>query len=147
MKILIASDHAGFELKNKFIARYQKMGQGLYDIQDVGPFNDERTDYPDHADQLIKLLNTEKNMMGVLICGSGQGMSMRANKYPQVRAALCWNEESVKLSRQHNDANILCLGSRLVSEEMAYRIFELFTTTPFEGGRHADRVKKISTPV
>jgi len=147
MKILIASDHAGFELKQKFVERYKKMGQGLYEIVDLGPATNDRTDYPDYADKLVIAGRSEKNVMGVLICGSGQGMAIRANKYPEIRAALCWNEESAKLSRQHNDANVLCLGSRLVEEAMAFRIFELFTTTPFEGGRHADRVKKISAPL
>jgi ribose 5-phosphate isomerase B len=147
MKILIASDHAGFELKQKFVARYSKMGQGAYEMIDLGPATNDRTDYPDYADKLVRAGRDEKNVMGVLICGSGQGMAMRANKYPEIRAALCWNEDSVKLSRQHNDANVLCLGSRLISEEMAFKIFELFTTTPFEGGRHGDRVKKVSAPL
>jgi ribose 5-phosphate isomerase B len=144
MKILIASDHAGFELKQKFIERFSKMGQGKYEMIDIGPESADRVDYPDYVDKLVQAGRGEKNIMGVLICGSGQGMSMRANKYPEIRAALCWNEDSAKLSRQHNDANVLCLGSRLITEEMAFKIFEIFTTMPFEGGRHADRVKKIS---
>ncbi len=146
MKIYIASDHAGFELKQKFVERFSKMGHGKYEIHDLGPATDARTDYPDHANNVVKAVQAGGHVMGVLICGSGQGMAMRANKFSAIRAALCWNEESAALSRQHNDANVLCLGSRLVSEEMAYRVFEIFTTTAFEGGRHADRVKKISLP-
>ena len=119
MKILIASDHAGFELKQKFVERYKKMGHGAYEIIDLGPETNDRTDYPDYADKLVKAGRSEKNVMGVLICGSGQGMAIRANKYPEMRAALCWNEDSVNWARQHNDANVLCLSSRLVTEGRA----------------------------
>ena len=144
MKILIASDHAGFDLKAKFIERFSQSGHGMYEFVDLGPSAPERCDYPDYADKLVAALRKESNAMGVLICGSGQGMAIRANKYPEIRAALCWNEESTKLSRQHNDANVLCLGARLIDHDLAYRLFEIFTTVPFEGGRHGDRVKKLS---
>lgn len=146
MKIVIASDHAGFELKQKVVA-YLKTA---HEVVDLGPSSAERCDYPDYADQVVRALGDkiglESGVCGILICGSGQGMAMRANKYSQVRAALCWNREITELSRQHNDANILCMGSRLISESTACELADVFISTSFEGGRHADRVKKLSVP-
>lgn len=136
MKILIASDHAGFELKNKIIKKLK------YDWQDLGPQSEDRVDYPDYADRLAHKI--KPGQFGVLICGSGQGMSMRANKFSHIRAALCWSPESSELARRHNDANVICLGSRLLTEESIYEILNTFLKSPFDGGRHADRVKKIS---
>lgn len=142
MKIFIASDHAGFSVKQKVVELLQKK----YSVFDLGPVSEDRVDYPDFADKVIAELKKDlTNSLGVLICGSGQGMSMRANKFPFIRAALCWNEESAKLSRQHNDANVLCLGARLLDEKTIQEIVMAFFSTSFEGGRHADRVKKIST--
>jgi ribose 5-phosphate isomerase B len=144
MKILIASDHAGFETKQKVIAKYKQQ----FTFVDMGPSTDERTDYPDFADKVVReLLKNPSDTFGVLICGSGQGMAMRANKYQDIRAALCWNGESAKLSRAHNDANILCLGGRLLDFATLCEAFESFVGATFEGGRHADRVKKVSSPV
>ncbi len=142
MTIYVASDHAGFAMKQKIVSSLQF----THSVVDLGPFNEERTDYPDEADKVIAELKKDPSARGILLCGSGQGMAMRANKYAFVRAALCWNEESAALSRQHNDANVLCLGARLFSEEALVKITQTFLTTPFEGGRHADRVKKVSQP-
>jgi len=146
MKIIIGSDHAGFAAKQQIIEHFKKH----FNFVDMGPASEERTDYPDFSDKVVQQWRKDvaagEQVFGLLVCGSGQGMAMRANKYSDVRAALCWNEESAKLSRQHNDANILCFGGRLLPLEMIYKIIEIFMATPFEGGRHADRVKKISLP-
>ncbi len=143
MKILIASDHAGFTVKQAVIDQLKKN----YTVVDLGPENEDRTDYPDYADKVITELEKDlQKFVGILICGSGQGMAMRANKYPFVRAALCWNKESAQLSRQHNDANVLCLGARLTDLKTLLSTVEVFLTTSFEGGRHSDRVKKLSAP-
>ena len=140
MRVAIASDHAGFEAKQNVILSLKDQFQFL----DLGPFSEERTDYPDYADKVAQhiLKNTED--MGILICGSGQGMAMRANKYRHVRAALCWNDELTHLARAHNDANILCLGGRVLDQKTLLSSIQVFLNTPFEGGRHAQRVEKIS---
>ena len=135
--IYIASDHAGFSLKKKLIQEY-----GALPWKDLGPFNDDSVDYPDFADRLAVELKKESER-GILICGSGQGMAMRANKYPHIRAALCWNEESAYLAREHNDANVLCLAGRLLDHELCEKIFSIFLQTPFAGGRHQRRVDKL----
>lgn len=141
MTIFIASDHAGYSVKQKVVEFLSKK----YSVIDLGPANEDRIDYPDYADKVIAEIKKDlTNSMGILICGSGQGMSMRANKYPFIRAALCWNEESAKLSRQHNDANVLCLGARLLDETTIVNVVMSFFSSEFEGGRHTDRVKKIS---
>lgn len=143
MKIVIASDHAGFETKQKIINTFKNK----FEVVDFGPLTDERTDYPDYADKVATHIARHAGEIGILVCGSGQGMAMRANKYPQIRAALCWSEESAQLSRAHNDANILCLGGRLLDFDLICKIISTFMSTPFEGGRHADRVKKIAAVV
>lgn len=149
MKIFIASDHAGFTAKQNIIEKYKgsKEFPAKYKFVDLGPISEERCDYPEFADKVVLELKKNPGDRGMLICGSGQGMAMRANKYPGIRAALCWNEESAILARQHNDANILCVGGRLADGAVIERIFEAFVSTDFEGGRHADRVRKISNPV
>lgn len=139
--VFIASDHAGFSTKANTIQRLKDMG---YEVQDLGPSSDQRTDYPDWADQVALKLSETRNALGVLICGSGQGMAMRANKYPHIRAALCWNKESAELARQHNHANVLCFGARMLSEPMINEIVTAFFNSEFEGGRHQARVDKIS---
>jgi ribose 5-phosphate isomerase B len=149
MKIIIASDHAGFSFKQDLLA-HLSIEKNLK-IIDQGPANEDRCDYPDYADKVVKALLEEMKsstepVYGILICGSGQGMAMRANKYTQIRAALCWSVESAQLSRAHNDANILCLGARLLTKDLANEIVQTFLHTPFEGERHAARVKKISNP-
>ena len=139
--LFIASDHAGFSVKSSVFEKASTLG---WKVEDLGPSNDERVDYPDFADQVCtKVINTPESF-GVLICGSGQGMAMRANKYPKIRAALCWTPESAELSRQHNNANILCLGGRLIEKDSLLKILETFLTVEFEGGRHQARVEKIS---
>lgn len=135
--IYIGSDHGGFPLKEHFLKKFSHLPW-----VDVGSFNGDSVDYPDFADKVACDIQSEKDR-GILICGSGQGMAMRANKYPHIRAALCWNEESTRLSRQHNDANILVLGARLMDFELCDQMLELFLETPFEGGRHQRRVDKL----
>lgn len=142
--VFIASDHAGFSIKDKLIATLR---QNDIKVTDCGPNCTDRVDYPDYADRVCSSLKTDNNELGVLICGSGQGMAMRANKYPHIRAALCWNTESAKLSRQHNNANLLCVGSRLLEEQTIIEILKTFINEEFEGGRHQNRVDKISSPL
>lgn len=138
MKLVIGSDHAGLPLKDFF-----KTHRTDIEWIDVGPFNTDSVDYPDYADLVVKK-SLEEKCLGVLICGSGQGMAIRANKHLEIRAALCWDVEVAKLSRQHNDANILCLGARLIPFNKALEILDVFLKTPFEGGRHFTRVRKLS---
>jgi len=153
--IYIASDHAGFECKTKLLS-FLKDTFNDFEFTDLGTHTEDRVDYPNLADDLCKSLlnetlkdqkNTIKNQsFGILICGSGQGMAIRANKYKDIRAALCWNEETAKLARSHNHANVLCLGARLVSNEEIEKICRSFLTTQEEEGRHLMRVKKLSEP-
>lgn len=138
MQMVIASDHAGFPLKQHFI----KMES--IEWIDCGPDSDDSVDYPDFADTLCKKV-IETGLPGVLICGSGQGMAMRANKYQKIRAALCWTTEIAQLSRQHNNANVLCLGSRTIDENTAQEILKTFISTNFEGGRHQKRIDKLNS--
>jgi ribose 5-phosphate isomerase B len=140
VKLVIASDHAGFALK-------EHLKKTFADIEwiDVGPHNEDSVDYPDYADlAVLKMLNLKTR--GVLVCGSGQGMCMRANKYREIRAALAWDKVSAQLAREHNDSNILCLGGRLIPHDIATDIFSTWLNTEFAGGRHAGRVNKISSP-
>ncbi len=139
--VFIASDHAGFPAKALVAEKLESLH---FSVQDLGPTNENRVDYPDFADQVCHQINLDPEAKGVLICGSGQGMAMRANKYPFIRAALCWNSESASLARQHNNANVLCLGARLLEEKQWIEIVNTFFTTEFEGGRHQARVEKIS---
>ena len=139
IKLLIASDHAGFGLKKKLMEYFKNK----FEFNDFGTNSEESVDYPDFAHKLANEISI-KNLSGVLICGSGVGMSMVANRYNNVRAALCFNENMAKLSRQHNDANILVLGSRLISSEEAIKCFIMFFNTEFEGGRHQARLEKFN---
>lgn len=139
--IYIASDHAGLSLKTFLVKNCAN-----FEWHDLGPSTEDSVDYPDYADLLADKIKTE-NDLGVLICGSGQGMSIRANKYPHIRAALCWSEEISKLAREHNNANVLCLGGRVTAPELAQKILQIFMTTEFAGGRHLKRVNKISSPL
>lgn len=144
MKMRIAADHAGFELKEWIKKEFTNI-----DWQDLGTGNTESTHYPKYAQKLCEdiLDNTPHSdltkQLGVLICGSGVGMSMQANRYLGIRAALCWNDEVAKLSRQHNGANILCISARLVDKEMNRKILKIWLETAFEGGRHAERIKMM----
>ena len=141
-QIWIASDHAGFEYKKKLIEFLPS-----WNWKDLGPFDTSSVDYPDFATLVARHINENPNDKAILICGSGQGMAIRANKYPNVRAALCYNEEVTCLSREHNNANILCMGSRAVSFEQAQKIVKIFFETPFAEGRHRIRVDKLSRPL
>ena len=139
IKILIASDHAGFVLKNKLMDYFKNK----FEFTDFGTNSEESVDYPDFAHKLANEISI-KNLTGVLICGSGLGMSMVANRYNNVRAALCFDENMARLSRQHNDANILVLGSRLISYEEAIKCFIMFFKSEFDGGRHQARLEKFN---
>ena len=140
-KIVIGSDHAGFEYKEMIKAWLVTNG---YEFHDVGTNNSESTDYPDYAHPVANEVEKGNNLLGVLICGSANGVAMTANKHANIRAAICWNEELAILARQHNDANVLCLPARFVSKELTIQILVSFLNASFEGGRHDRRVKKIS---
>ena len=139
-KIFISSDHAGFKLK-EYIKSFLKKKK--YSFIDLGPDNDNRVDYPDYAHSVAKKVKINKNYRGILICGSGMGMNIAANRHKNIRAAQCYNVKSTKLSRLHNDANIITLGSRLLSKKNALNCVSIFLKTKFEGGRHSKRIKKI----
>lgn len=151
MNIYLASDHAGFELKNKVrdfletVFVKEKRISGKVNVLDLGPQNLDSVDYPDFADLVCQQLKKSDTAFGILICGSGQGMVMRANKYPFIRAALVYNDEIAKLSREHNDANVICIGSRFCTPEDANDWVNVFLQTPFAGGRHQTRVAKIGS--
>jgi len=139
--IPIASDHAGFELKEKVI---KFLSSKNIDTKDFGTYSSDSVDYPDFAHKVGSAINKGEYKRGIVICGSGNGVQMTVNKYPGVRCALCWNEEIASLARQHNDANILSLPARFISEELALKIVDIFLNTDFEGGRHQRRVEKIN---
>ena len=139
-KVLIASDHAGFKLKKILIEELQ----GKITFEDLGPFSESSVDYPDYAKKLSKKIDLKNDLIGVLICGSGIGMSMVANRFKNVRAALCMNNKMSMLARQHNNANILVLGSRLISEQEAIKCLIVFLKTNYEGGRHQARLDKFN---
>ena len=139
-KVYISSDHAGFKLK-EIIKLYLKKKN--YKFIDLGPSDESRVDYPDYAHKLAKKVKINKNHFGILICGSGMGMNITANRHKNIRAAQCFNLKSTKLSRLHNDANIITLGSRLLTKKTAINCVSVFLNTKFEGGRHAKRIKKI----
>jgi len=139
-KIFIASDHAGYELKES-IKIY--LGKKKIKYNDLGPEDDGRVDYPDYAHKVAKKVKTNKDNVGILVCGSGMGMNITANRHKNIRAAQCFNLKSTKLSRLHNDANIITLGSRLLTKNNALKCVSTFLNTKFEGGRHIKRIKKI----
>lgn len=139
-RIPIASDHAGFELKERLRAALADMG---YDVADIGTHSTASTDYPDYAHPLAQEVSDGQSARGILLCGTGLGMSYVANRYPGVRAAVAWNPEVAALARKHNNANVLVLPARFVSDEDALAILQAWLTTPFEGGRHQGRVSKI----
>jgi ribose 5-phosphate isomerase B len=141
-KILIASDHAGFELKEKLEAALKDMG---FDVEDLGTNSAESSDYADYAHPLAEKIERGEVKRGVLMCGTGLGMSYAANRHHNVRAALAWSPDIAKLAREHNDANVLVLPARFVSDDLAREILKTWLDTPFEGGRHARRIEKIET--
>lgn len=137
----IAADHGGFKMK-EFIK--QKLLESGLEIKDFGTDSEKSVDYPDYIHPLAKQIDKNELSIGIIFCGSGNGAQITANKYPHVRAALCWDVEQTKLTREHNDANVLSLPGRFVSFEDAWLMVQAFLETPFEGGRHALRVAKIS---
>ena len=139
-KIFISSDHAGFNLKES-IKVFLKIKK--YNFIDLGPKNSDNVDYPDYAHAVAKKVKKNKNYRGILVCGSGMGMNIAANKHRNIRAAQCYNVKSTKLSRLHNDSNIITLGARLLSKKNALNCVSIFLKTKFEGGRHLKRIKKI----
>jgi ribose 5-phosphate isomerase B len=139
-KILIASDHAGFELKEKLESALKELG---FEVDDLGTNSADSTDYADFAHPLAKQISDGEVKRGVLMCGTGLGMSYTANRYPHVRAAVAWTPEIAKLAREHNDANVLVLPARFLDDAQAKEILKTWLDTPFEGGRHARRVEKI----
>lgn len=141
--IAIASDHAGFELKSLLKKDLETMGFGVLDL---GAVSKESVDYPDFGFALAGALKAGKASRGVLVCGSGIGISIAANRFPEVRAALIHDALGARLSRQHNDANVICFGGRLIGEEVARDCLKVFLETQFEGGRHTGRVAKLSKP-
>ena len=140
MKILIGNDHAGYSLKLSII----KNLEDKYEFFDKGSYSDESVDYPDYASIIAKEIQSEKGDLGIIICGTGNGVCMTANKFKGIRAVICWNEEIAKLAKQHNNANIICMPSRFIKEEEAIKIIESFILEKFEGGRHERRIKKIN---
>lgn len=139
--IPIASDHGGFAMKQFLIEKLQSHG---WKVADYGTNSEQSVDYPDFIHPLAADINAGKFELGIILCGSGNGAQITANKYPFVRAALCWNLEQTVLTRQHNNANIISLPGRFISFEDAWNMVEAFLNTPFEGGRHQQRVEKIS---
>ncbi len=138
--LFIGNDHHGVEMKRHLMARFPN-----FPWKDLGPNTTDPVDYPDQASLLCESLKPEVGeSMGILICGSGQGMAMGANRYPFIRAALCWNEDVAKMARLHNDANVLCIPGRMVVFTLVEKIVDTFIRTEFEGGRHQRRVDKLS---
>jgi ribose 5-phosphate isomerase B len=140
-KIAIGGDHAGFEYKGKLVEKLTSLG---FEVKDFGPFSDSSVDYPDYVHPLCSAIELGEYELGIVICGSGNGVAITANKHQGIRAALCWNEDLAALSRQHNNANVIALPARFISYEHAERLTEIFLNTDFEGGRHQNRVNKIA---
>jgi len=139
-KIFISSDHAGYNLKELIKKKFSKK----YEFDDLGTYNTTRSvNYPDYAHKLCKKVSKNNKNMGILVCGSGMGMSMAANRHKKIRAAMCYSIKNTKLSRLHNNANIITLGSRLTKKNIAFKCIDVFLNTKFEGGRHKKRIKKI----
>ena len=141
MKIAIGSDHAGFNLKDKVVDWLVSL---KIDLKDFGTFSEESVDFPDFAHAVASAVEMGKYDIGILICGTGMGVDMTANKHQGIRSALCWNKEVSKLAKGHNNANIICLPGRFITIEEAKEILNIFFNTEFEGGRHQRRINKIS---
>jgi len=140
MKFTLGSDHAGYQLKEKVKAVLREKNIAF---EDKGPFSEESVDYPEFGHKVAESVQNEDSNFGIAICGSGNGINMTVNKYPKVRGALCWSTEICELARQHNNANVLSIPARFISEELALDIVETFIKTDFEGGRHERRINKI----
>ena len=139
-KVFISSDHAGYRLKEQIKKKFSKK----FIFEDLGTYDSKNSvNYPDYAHTLCKKVSKSHKNMGILVCGSGMGMSMAANKHKKIRAAVCYSVKNTKLSRLHNNANIITLGSRLTNKNIAFKCIDVFINTKFEGGRHKRRVKKI----
>ncbi len=141
--LAIGCDHAGFDLKEEILPYLREKG---YNVKDLGTYSTDSVDYPDFVHPVADEVESGKAGFGILICGSGNGVCIAANKHKGIRAALCWTPELAALSRQHNDANILCIPSRFISSAIAKEMLMAFLTTSFEGGRHQTRVNKITIP-
>ena len=139
-KVCIASDHAGFKLKESI--KDFLINKNI-SIIDLGPINETKVDYPDYAKKVSNRVKSKKSDVGILVCGSGTGMAISANKIKKIRAAVCYNSKSTRLSRQHNNANIIAIGSRLTKKNIAFKLVSIFLETKFDGGRHLKRVKKL----
>ncbi len=140
MKIAIGGDHAGFDLKSKVIKKLEENG---YQVKDFGPYSNESCDYPDYVHPLAQEVEKGEFKFGIVICGSGNGVNMVANKYQGIRSGLCWKPELAEMTRLHNDANILAIPARYIAEDIGLEIVDAFLNTEFEGGRHQRRVDKI----
>jgi ribose 5-phosphate isomerase B len=140
MKIAIASDHRGIEVKKRILRQLAAMGQ---EVVDLGPDSPAAVDYPDYAAKVAKAIVDREVDRGILICGSGIGMSIAANRFAGVRAALCYDEFNAEICRRHNDANIMCLSADLLTEQLISRMVDVWVKTPFEGGRHSRRLEKL----
>ena len=140
MKLGVASDHAGFELKEDIRKHLESEG---HNVEDFGCYDEEACDYPDYAQKLCDALTADLCERGVLICGTGLGMSYAANRYKGIRAALCMTSDMAEMARAHNDANVLVLGARIIDQSTARNILQVWMDTPFEGGRHLRRIRKI----
>lgn len=140
-KIAIGGDHAGFEYKSAIIQSLQEAG---YEVKNYGTDSADSVDYPDFAHPVADSVESGESSLGILVCGSANGVAITANKHQGIRAAICWQEEIASLARQHNNANIVCIPARFIDLELAKKIVETFLSTDFEGGRHANRVDKIS---
>jgi ribose 5-phosphate isomerase B len=141
MKIAIGSDHAGFEYKVALVNYVRELG---HEVEDFGPADGDSVDYPDYAHPVASSVEKGSNALGVLICGSANGVAITANKHQGVRAAIAWQNEIAALARQHNNANVVCIPARFIDLDLAKKIVSTFISTAFEGGRHANRVDKIS---
>jgi ribose 5-phosphate isomerase B len=142
--IPIGADHAGFELKEKLIKYLKSKG---FEIEDFGCYSEDSIDYPDFGHPVAEKVEMNEGMLGVLICGSGNGINMTANKHQGIRSALCWRKDIAQLAREHNNANIIALPARFISEEEAIEMVDVFLSTDFEGGRHQRRVGKIACAI
>ena len=139
-KVCIASDHGGYNLKESIKDLLIKKNMSIIDL---GPFENKTVDYPDYAKKIANRVKAKKSDVGILVCGSGTGMAISANKIKTIRAAVCYSEKSTRLSREHNNANIIAIGARLTNKKLSLKLVEIFLKTKFEGGRHLKRVNKI----
>lgn len=140
-RVALGADHAGYELKEKIKAQLEKAG---HFIDDFGTYSDESVDYPDFVHPVAGVVEKKDCNFGILVCGTGNGVAITANKHKGIRAAICWNEMLAKLARSHNDANILCLAGRFIDYELAREIVDVFINTKFDGGRHQRRIDKMT---